>query len=125
MRAEIDKALFGGGWQGVFRRAPIRFDTQDLAVSGGVRAQLKNAIRELREGDGYSTAPVSSIDYAITETGKDVIVGVVDFGCDFAHPSFCSEDRKQSRILALWDQTTITPRTISAPRSLVTTSRRR
>ena len=102
MRAQIDKALFGE-W-GRFRRAPVRFDTQDLAVSGGVRAQLKNAIRELREGDGYSTAPVSSIDYDITETGKGVIVGVVDFGCDFAHPSFCSEDRRQSRILALWDQ---------------------
>jgi subtilisin family serine protease len=104
-REEIDSTLFGR-WRPLLKRGggPIRFDTQDLAVSGGIRAQLKNAIRELRDGDRYSTEPAPSVDYAVSQTGKGVIVGVVDFGCDFAHPSFCSADRRQSRILALWDQ---------------------
>ena len=105
MRARLDTALFGG-WRPLtkLRAPPLRFDTQDLAVSGGVRAQLKNAIRELRDGNHYSTTPTKMLDYEITETGKKVIVGVVDFGCDFAHPSFCDADRKRTRILALWDQ---------------------
>ena len=36
-------------------------------------------------------------------TGKGCVVGVLDWGCDFAFPSFRKEDGT-SRILALWDQ---------------------
>ena len=35
--------------------------------------------------------------------GKGVVVGVVDWGFDFAHPDFRKED-STSRIVALWDQ---------------------
>jgi subtilisin family serine protease len=35
--------------------------------------------------------------------GKGVVVGVVDWGFDFAHPDFRNEDGS-SRIVALWDQ---------------------
>jgi subtilisin family serine protease len=35
--------------------------------------------------------------------GKGVVIGVIDFGCDFAHPNFCHENGK-TRILAIWDQ---------------------
>ncbi|MCL4767309.1 MAG: S8 family serine peptidase [Hyphomicrobiaceae bacterium] len=102
----IDEVLFGRTRR-PFRRltAGPGIDTQDLAASGGLSAQLKNAIRELRHGDRYPTTPVPSLDFGISETGSGVIVGVVDFGCDFAHPSFCDPaDRKRSRLLALWDQ---------------------
>lgn len=36
-------------------------------------------------------------------TGRDVVIGVVDWGFDFAHPDFCNAGGS-SRILALWDQ---------------------
>ena len=35
--------------------------------------------------------------------GKNAIVGVVDFGCDFAHQNFRKQDGT-SRVLAIWDQ---------------------
>ena len=36
-------------------------------------------------------------------TGRGVVVGIVDWGCDFAHPDFRKEDGT-TRLLALWDQ---------------------
>lgn len=35
--------------------------------------------------------------------GEGVIIGIVDNGCDFAHPSFRKSDWK-TRLLAIWDQ---------------------
>ncbi|WP_428486448.1 S8 family serine peptidase [Rhodopila sp.] len=35
--------------------------------------------------------------------GRDVLLGVVDFGCDFAHPAFRTQDGK-TRLRMLWDQ---------------------
>jgi subtilisin family serine protease len=39
----------------------------------------------------------------LTATGRGVVVGVVDWGFDFAHPDFLNKDGT-TRILALWDQ---------------------
>jgi GH25 family lysozyme M1 (1,4-beta-N-acetylmuramidase)/subtilisin family serine protease/outer membrane protein OmpA-like peptidoglycan-associated protein len=39
----------------------------------------------------------------VTATGRGVVVGVVDWGFDFAHPDFRNKDGS-SRIIALWDQ---------------------
>src|SRR5262249_30218436 len=39
----------------------------------------------------------------IANGAKGVIVGVVDFGCDFAHKNFRNKDGS-SRLLAIWDQ---------------------
>ncbi|KAL1925129.1 uncharacterized protein VTP21DRAFT_12 [Calcarisporiella thermophila] len=36
--------------------------------------------------------------------GRGVIIGIVDFGCDFVHRNFINQDGT-TRILALWDQT--------------------
>ena len=36
-------------------------------------------------------------------TGKDVVVGVVDAGIDFSHPTFRTADGSQLRIKAVWD----------------------
>ena len=38
-------------------------------------------------------------------TGKGVIVAILDWGCDFAHPNFRYRDGS-TRLLALWDQST-------------------
>jgi subtilisin family serine protease len=35
--------------------------------------------------------------------GRGVLIGVVDFGCDFAHPAFRTPDQR-SRLQMLWDQ---------------------
>lgn len=39
----------------------------------------------------------------LAETGRGVVVGCVDWGCDFAHPNFRHPDGS-TRLLALWDQ---------------------
>lgn len=39
----------------------------------------------------------------IKSTGRGVVIGVVDWGFDFAHPDFLNKDGT-TRILALWDQ---------------------
>ena len=36
-------------------------------------------------------------------TGRGVVLGVIDFGCDFAHPDFRRPDGR-TRLLTLWDQ---------------------
>ncbi len=39
-------------------------------------------------------------------TGRGVVIGLVDVGCDFAHPHFRHADGS-SRLLALWDQSKV------------------
>jgi len=37
-------------------------------------------------------------------TGKDVIIGITDWGFDYTHPQFYDTSLKHTRILAAWDQ---------------------
>ncbi len=39
----------------------------------------------------------------LQSTGRGVVVGLIDVGCDFAHPNFCNSEGS-TRLLALWDQ---------------------
>lgn len=39
----------------------------------------------------------------LTETGRDVVIAVIDWGCDFAHPDFRRPDGR-TRLIGLWDQ---------------------
>jgi subtilisin family serine protease len=39
----------------------------------------------------------------LTQTGRGVVIGMLDWGCDFAHPDFRHPDGS-TRLLALWDQ---------------------
>ncbi len=41
-------------------------------------------------------------------TGRGVVIGLVDVGCDFAHPHFRQPDGS-TRLLALWDQSKAAP----------------
>jgi subtilisin family serine protease len=103
--ARVYRALFGGTpMHQLPEDIPEYHDYLNFAVSGGFQTQMKNAIRELRGADHAAASVQQAADYGITENGEGVIVGVVDFGCDFAHASFCSPDRRTSRILSLWDQ---------------------
>ena len=40
---------------------------------------------------------------SLQETGRGVVLGVADWGCDFAYPSFRNADGS-TRLLSLWDQ---------------------
>ena len=37
-------------------------------------------------------------------TGKDVVIGIVDFGFDYSHPTFRSQDGSEFRVKRVWDQ---------------------
>jgi subtilisin family serine protease len=37
-------------------------------------------------------------------TGKNVIIGIVDWGFDYTHPTFYDTTLSHSRIIAAWDQ---------------------
>ncbi|MEM9173054.1 MAG: S8 family serine peptidase, partial [Pseudomonadota bacterium] len=58
--------------------------------------------------DNDRVAPADTIDSqpmrpaGLTETGAGVVVGVVDWGIDFAHPAFLKDGK--TRLLAIWDQ---------------------
>jgi outer membrane protein OmpA-like peptidoglycan-associated protein/subtilisin family serine protease len=41
----------------------------------------------------------------IAQTGKGCTIGVIDWGCDFAHSDFLTDDGR-TRLLAIWDQRT-------------------
>jgi subtilisin family serine protease len=92
--ADMQLALFGE------RARARRFGVQKIGLAGGFDPQLARAERLLQ-------TPVAATpqSYGITQTGQNTIVGIVDFGCDFAHPSFRTGAKgTRSRILALWDQ---------------------
>jgi len=50
----------------------------------------------------------------VRESGAGIVVGVVDWGCDFVHPDFRRRDGG-TRLLALWDQRVDTPVTATNP----------
>src|SRR6202158_5229715 len=78
--------------------------------TSGATASMKPAVRLLEELE-QSTTPAEDVSQeptdrrpaSITQTGKGVVLGFVDWGLDFAHPDFRKEDGA-TRLIALWDQ---------------------
>ncbi len=70
---------------------------QGLAAARPVRPDLHRTVEET------AAAPLQLPALTSGEPGRGAIVGIVDFGCDFAHPNFRQQDGK-TRLLALWDQ---------------------
>lgn len=67
-------------------------------------------IPEVPPGDeaaGEALADIRPTDVrrpsGLRETGRGIVVGVIDWGCDFAYPSFRKPDGS-TRLLALWNQ---------------------
>jgi subtilisin family serine protease len=59
---------------------------------------------EVGAGEAEPEAPADERRPAdLTATGRGVVVGLVDWGCDFAHPDLRRADGR-TRLLALWDQ---------------------
>ena len=55
-------------------------------------------------GDVRAPAVHSGADLPQAYTGKDVIVGVIDWGFDFTHPMFYDSILQRYRVIACWDQ---------------------
>lgn len=79
----------------ILRQLPY---VQSLKASQILKPALKSTIEEIK----------ARIDLqpplAQGQQGKGVIVGIIDYGCDFLHQNFRNPDGT-TRILALWDQT--------------------
>lgn len=65
-------------------------------VANGKRVSCINEVQRISQG--IYEAPVLNL------TGRGTIVGVIDSGIDYTHPSFIGENG-QSRIIGIWDQT--------------------
>ena len=96
--------------------------SRQAIVTGAVRASKIEALRQdlnvlslkasrlvIPAGDTFPEQSHAAIQerfrdrFSAKIDGSGVIVGVVDFGCDFAHPNFRDSDGK-TRLLYLWDQ---------------------
>ena len=84
--------LSGNGWRLTFVPPLEPALDRSLAV---LRARPQD-IRPPRQ-------PVAMSGPGVAIDGRGVLVGVVDFGCDFAHPAFL-DAQGRTRLLFLWDQ---------------------
>lgn len=69
-----------------------------LKATQPVRPSLKKTIEEINSRSDL--LPQSTVR---NTGGQETVVGIVDFGCDFAHENFRNKD-KSTRILSIWDQ---------------------
>lgn len=72
-----------------------------LKRASALKPQLGASVPEIRgtkdDLDSLLTPGLDGID------GRGVIVGIVDYGCDFQHKNFCKDDGS-TRLLSIWDQ---------------------
>jgi subtilisin family serine protease len=81
----------------IIRQLPY---VQSLKASQILKPALQSTIEEIK-------ARVDLLPpLAQGQQGKGVIVGIIDYGCDFLHQNFRNPDGS-TRILALWDQTVL------------------
>lgn len=86
----------------------VRRDPNVISLKGArrIRQALFNSVREINASPGQFQAAFP--DWPRPIDGSNVIVGIIDHGCDFAHPNFRKPDGKTpgggTRILYLWDQ---------------------
>ena len=70
-----------------------------LQKANRVQPHLIRAIPDLR-----ADSVTAGIGLNAPYTGKDVIIGVTDWGFDYTHPMFYDTALKHTRIVAAWDQ---------------------
>lgn len=83
-----------------------RFNTIDFSqfysyieIPGKVIPQLDKAVKDTR-----ADSVQRGINLPGAFTGKDVLIGVTDWGFDYGHPMFYDTLLTQSRVYAAWDQ---------------------
>lgn len=70
-----------------------------LEIPGKIIPQLDRAVKDTR-----ADSVQRGIGLPAAFTGKDVLIGVTDWGFDYGHPMFYDTLLTQSRIYAAWDQ---------------------
>lgn len=64
-----------------------------------IQPQMNRAIADMRVDSVYQGYKLKS-----GYTGKDVLIGITDWGFDYSHPNFYDTALNQTRIEAAWDQ---------------------
>ena len=88
-------------------RIPLHFMKEDFSYPGieyievaeKIAPELDKALLDIRANLVHQ-----GVDLPQPYTGKDVIIGVVDWGFDYTHPTFYDTSLAYTRILAAWDQ---------------------
>ena len=70
-----------------------------LEIAGRISPNLDKAVKDLRADSVHAGIGLPQ-GYA----GKDVFIGVTDWGFDYTHPVFYDTLQQQHRIYAAWDQ---------------------
>jgi subtilisin family serine protease len=70
-----------------------------LALAGKVNHQLDKAVHDVRADSVHQ-----GIGLPQGFKGKNVYIGVTDWGFDYTHPAFYDSSLSQTRIIAAWDQ---------------------
>jgi subtilisin family serine protease len=76
---------------------------KSLKASQRLRPCLEKTLANIGSDSDHSPNPL--LDGVLAGGGTGVIVGIIDFGMDFAHKNFL-DAKGHSRVLAIWDQTT-------------------
>ncbi|WP_343636015.1 S8 family peptidase [Fluviicola sp.] len=70
-----------------------------LEIPGKIVPQLDKAVKDTR-----ADSVQRGINLPAAFTGKDILIGVTDWGFDYGHPMFYDTLLTQSRVYAAWDQ---------------------
>lgn len=70
-----------------------------LQVAKKIKPDLSRVLYDIRADSVHL-----GIDLPQSYTGKDVIIGITDWGFDYSHPMFYDTLLEHTRILAAWDQ---------------------
>lgn len=70
-----------------------------LEIPGKIIPQLDRAVKDTR-----ADSVQKGINLPNAFTGKDILIGVTDWGFDYGHPMFYDTLLTQSRVYAAWDQ---------------------
>ena len=70
-----------------------------LELATKVSPNLERAVRDSRVDSVHQ-----GVDLPTAFTGKDVLIGITDWGFDYTHPMFYDTTLVENRILAAWDQ---------------------
>ena len=73
--------------------------TDYLSLAIKVSADLDKAVKDTRVDSVHK-----GLDLVQPYTGKDVIIGITDWGFDYTHPGFYDTLYTETRILKAWDQ---------------------
>lgn len=70
-----------------------------IQVAGKIQPTLNKALKDIRADSVHA-----GINLPQAFTGKDVLIGITDWGFDYTHPNFYDTLLQDTRILAAWDQ---------------------